>query len=71
MVRAGVVEHPAQWEVSGYHEIPRPRRRFGIVDHAALAEVQRKLGARSRRREIEHAGEVHVLREDAAVSGAF
>ena len=39
MVRAGVVAHPVQWEVSGYHEIQRPRRRYGIVDRAALAET--------------------------------
>jgi putative transposase len=39
MVRAGAVEHPAQWEVSGYHEIQRPRRRYGIVDRAALADL--------------------------------
>jgi len=39
MVRAGVVEHPAQWEVGGYHEIQRPRRRYRIVDRPALADT--------------------------------
>ena len=39
MVRTGVVAHPAQWEVGGYHEIQRPRRRYGIVDRPALAEA--------------------------------
>ncbi len=39
MVRARVVEHPAQWEVSGYHEIQRPRRRYGIVDRQALTDA--------------------------------
>jgi putative transposase len=39
MVRAGVVAHPAQWEVSGYHEIQRPRRRYCIVDRRALADA--------------------------------
>jgi len=39
MVRAGVVEHPAQWEVVGYHEIQRQRRRYGIVDRQALADT--------------------------------
>ena len=117
MVRAGVVEHPARWEVSGYHEIQRPRRRYGIVDHQGLAdalgvelpalaqthrewieeallgreqqrqglwtesvavgsrefvvEVQRKLGARALHREIEPAGDLHVLREEPAAYGAF
>lgn len=27
MVRAGVVAHPSQWEVGGYHEIQRARKR--------------------------------------------
>jgi len=36
MVRAGVVQHPSQWAVSGYHEIQRPPLRYRIVDHAAL-----------------------------------
>ena len=39
MVRAGVVRHPAEWEVGGYHEIQRERTRYRIVDRAALAEV--------------------------------
>ena len=39
MVRAGVVEHPAQWEVGGYQEIQRPRRRYRIVDRQALADT--------------------------------
>lgn len=39
MVRAGVVEHPAQWRTCGYHEIQRPLRRLGIIDRKALAEV--------------------------------
>ncbi len=37
MVRAGVVRHPAQWEVGGYHEIQQERTRYRIVDRAALA----------------------------------
>ena len=39
MVRAGVVQHPAEWEVGGYHEIQHEPRRYRIVDRAALAEV--------------------------------
>lgn len=37
MVRAGVVAHPAQWEVGGYHEIQRPPTRYRIVDRQGLA----------------------------------
>jgi putative transposase len=39
MVRAGVIAHPAQWGVAGYHEIQRRRRRYGIVDRQALADA--------------------------------
>lgn len=39
MVRAGVVQHPAQWEIGGYHEIQQQRPRKRIVDRAALAEA--------------------------------
>jgi putative transposase len=39
MVRAGVVEHPARWEIGGYHEIQQERARYRIVDRAALAEA--------------------------------
>ena len=39
MVRAGVVRHPAEWEVGGYHEIQRERARYRIVDRAALADA--------------------------------
>ena len=41
MVRAGVVSHPCEWKVSGYHEIQTPRPRKSIVDHDCL---QRLLG---------------------------
>lgn len=39
MVRAGVVQHPREWEVSGYHEIQVPRKRKGIIDHDALLNL--------------------------------
>jgi putative transposase len=39
MVRAGVVRHPAEWEVGGYHEIQQARARYRIVDREALAEA--------------------------------
>jgi putative transposase len=39
MVRAGVVCHPRDWDVSGYHEIQCPRSRKGSVDHKALCKL--------------------------------
>jgi putative transposase len=36
MVRAGVVEHPEQWEFCGYNEIQNPRKRKGIIDFERL-----------------------------------
>ncbi len=36
MVRAGVVEHPRQWEFCGYSEIQNPRKRKGIIDFDRL-----------------------------------
>lgn len=39
MVRAGVVEHPAQWKVSGFHEIQSPRQRYRIIDLKALCQL--------------------------------
>jgi putative transposase len=39
MVRAGVVQHPAQWQAGGYQEIQVAPERYRIVNRAALAEV--------------------------------
>ena len=39
MVRAGVVTHPAQWEIGGYHEIQQERARYRIIDRQALADA--------------------------------
>ena len=36
MVRAGVVEHPTQWEFCGYNEIQNPKKRKGIIDFDRL-----------------------------------
>lgn len=36
MVRAGVVDHPQQWEHGGYHEILSPRERYRLISHDAL-----------------------------------
>jgi hypothetical protein len=39
MVRAGVVEHPRQWEFCGYNEIQNPRKRKGIIDFDRLMNL--------------------------------
>lgn len=39
MVRAGVVAHPEQWQVSGYREIQSPPRRYRIIDEGALCRL--------------------------------
>ena len=39
MVRAGVVQHPAQWPAGGYREIQQAPARYRIVDRAALVAV--------------------------------
>jgi len=53
MVRAGVVDHPSQWSIAGYHEIGQPPARYRILDRRALAEAlglgdTRQLAARHR-----------------------
>jgi len=39
MVRAGVVEHPSMWQVSGYNEIQSPPNRYRIIDLDALLNL--------------------------------
>lgn len=39
MVRAGVVRHPAEWEVGGYREIQNPRERYALIDLTALTAL--------------------------------
>jgi len=36
MVRAGMVQHPAQWRDSGYHDIQIPPQRYRVIDQDAL-----------------------------------
>jgi REP element-mobilizing transposase RayT len=36
MVRAGVVSHPAEWELCGYNEIQNPPERYGVIDRLGL-----------------------------------
>jgi putative transposase len=39
MVRAGAVNHPSKWVHSGYREIQRPPKRYGIIDVRELATL--------------------------------
>ena len=39
MVRAGVVDHPAEWEHSGYREIREPPERYAVIDLSTLSEL--------------------------------
>lgn len=39
MLRAGVVDHPAKWKVSGYREIQSPPQRYQIIDRPALRSL--------------------------------
>ena len=36
MVRAGVVQHLSEYNVSGYNEIQNPPKRYSIIDRVAL-----------------------------------
>ena len=36
MVRAGVVSHPSELEMSGFNEIQNPPERYGVIDMSAL-----------------------------------
>ncbi|BEH10478.1 MULTISPECIES: transposase [Geobacter] len=39
MVRAGVVTHPAEWEMNGYNEIQNPPDRYAIIDRHSLFDA--------------------------------
>lgn len=39
MVRAGVVQHPSEWEAGGYAELFSARRRYGLIDRCALMKL--------------------------------
>jgi len=39
MLRAGVVDHPAKWKVSGYREIQSPPQRYRIIDRRVLRSL--------------------------------
>ena len=36
MVRAGVVNHPEEWDFGGYQEIMHPKQRYSIIDQERL-----------------------------------
>ena len=39
MIRAGVVQHPAQWMFGGYHEIQKPKQRYSPINRQRLSEL--------------------------------
>ena len=39
MVRAGVVSHPSEWEMSGFNEIQNPPERYGVIDLPGLLHL--------------------------------
>lgn len=39
MVRAGVVDHPRQWQTCGYRELQNPPARYRILDRSALMDL--------------------------------
>src|SRR6266540_2384750 len=39
MVRAGVVSHPAEWEMNGYNGIQSPPKRYGVIDLPGLQNL--------------------------------
>lgn len=39
MVRAGVVEHPRDWEYGGYNEIQHPKQRYTLIDREMLCHL--------------------------------
>jgi putative transposase len=39
MVRAGVVSHPEEWKISGYHEIQNPKLRYRVIDYSKMLKL--------------------------------
>jgi putative transposase len=39
MVRASVIDHPAKWKYSGYHEIQQPPKRYAVIDLPGLVAL--------------------------------
>ena len=69
MVRAGVVGHPGEWEISGYREIQVQPQRYRIIDMQALGELLELPGTNALRDYhrgcVEEALESERLRRDA------
>ena len=42
MVRTGVVQHPSEWNWSGYNEIQNQKQRYAIINYGRLVEPLRK-----------------------------
>jgi REP element-mobilizing transposase RayT len=51
MVRAGVVEHPSEWNYGGYTEIQNPRQRYSLINRQTLADL---LGIRDDEQLVEY-----------------
>lgn len=67
MVRAGVVRHPDQWGVKGYHEIQAPPVRYRVVDREAfVAQLKEQLGIRALDRTVTVDDDAALLAEDPA-----
>ena len=41
MVRTGIINHPAKWKVSGFHEIQSPPQRYKIINQQALCDLMK------------------------------
>ena len=39
MVRAGVVDHPSNWDCCGFHEIQHPKERYRLIDRERLSAL--------------------------------
>ena len=39
MVRAGVIQHPSEWEYGGYNEIQQPKQRYSLIDRKRLLQL--------------------------------
>ena len=39
MVRAGVVDHPSEWDFCGYNEIQEPKRKNVLINYQRLTEL--------------------------------
>ncbi|WP_018144277.1 MULTISPECIES: transposase [unclassified Thioalkalivibrio] len=65
MVRAGVVQHPSDWEASGYREIQDPPDRYRVMDQQALLESL-EMGSFSELRECHRMWVEEALASDRA-----